>query len=344
MPQLITSLTTKPGTGVLASDEAQRVLTTRFAEIGLPPADFEMRRAYREMLYTTPGIGEHLSGLIFYEDMLEATTSTGVLLREIIDAANIAVGVTVDQGRVFLQGSQVERVTIGLKGLEERLDDLISQGVSFCKWRAEFRIAERYPSETLVLRNTSDLAEFAAICLSKGLTPMVEPDVMRDGTHSAEKCSEISTYILYETMRSLREFGVDLSNIVLKTHMITGGVHGPMAEPEEVGELTISVLSKSLPISVPVVAFLSGGQPESQTNDNLLSISREAERVKLPQLISFSFGRSLQTEAARTWKGDIERNPISQARFLESLRAATASVSRHRVPHASTSPNHAQEE
>lgn len=326
MNNLIGKLVRDTGVGILASDESSTTLTGRFAEFGLPPPNHETKRAYREVLYSAPGIEQWLGAIILFDDMLDEATGLGTKFVDLLKDRGVLVGVTADQGRVAIAESSKERITLGRSDLPARLSEYREKGVDFCKWRAEFRIGDGTPSERLIVRNAEDLAAFAAACQHAKLVPLVEPDLIMEGAHDLAECRRTTLLVLDRTFDSFVSAGVDLSGVVLKLHMITPGSHRGPASPSEVAAATLLVLSRAVPASLPLVVFLSGGQSEANTNTNLAAISKASLDAGLPQRISYSFGRSLQRAALSAWRGLPENVPAAHAAFVASLRAASAAA------------------
>lgn len=323
MRNLIKALTHHNGKGILASDESTKTLSGRFSEFGLETPDHETKRAYREVLYTTPGIEQYLGGIILFGDMLLECNARGDRFIEVLQSIGIVVGVTADQGRIPINSGSSERITLGLDGIESRLSEYRAAGATFCKWRCEFRLAERTPSADLMMQNIRGLVSFARACQDAELTPLVEPDLLMEGDHSLSQCNILTTQLLGQTFVEMESAKVDLSRVALKLHMVTPGTRGPAATHSEIAESTVSALEHAVPTDVPLVVFLSGGQSESATNANLSAISRSCRgRTSLPS-VTFSFGRSLQRAALNAWRGRPENIELAQAAFTKSLTGAS---------------------
>jgi fructose-bisphosphate aldolase class I len=282
---------------------------------------------YRELLYGTPQLQEFLGGIIFYEDMLLESGTNGRRFADIVRASGLLLGGTADQGRTAIDESGLsgERVTLGLDSLEARLSWFKSLGVQFCKWRAEFRLGDGRPSESLISRNIHDLAIFAARSHEADLLPLVEPDLLIDGHHGINDCLIATASILERLFLELKTLKVDLSRVALKLHMITPGNRGPSVRSIDVARATVSLLTNAVPREVPLVLFLSGGQMEIEANLNLASICRLGATA-VPQKLSFSFGRSLQRAALHTWRGLAENRVAAQLALRNSLEAASRSA------------------
>lgn len=313
------------GLGILATDETTRTLSVRMAAHGMPPPDAETKKAYRQMLYTAPDLEKYLVGVILMDDMLTAHAVTGETFAQLLISRGLLVGVTADEGREPMEHGAIERVTCGAASLDHRLGAFSAIGVSFCKWRAEFRIGHGTPSGRLMERNLSDMVAFATACQAYGMLPLIEPDVLMQGTHSLQECLDTTTRILEQLFENLATSSVRRSELMLKLHMVTPGDSSKPAPPDEVAEATLRALSV-LPRDLPIVAFLSGGQAEDATNTNLSAICRLARSRGISTRLTFSFGRSLQSAAMAAWKGEPQNVVRAQAALVASIAKSSASV------------------
>ena len=323
MRDVIANLIQERGKGIMATDESTRTLSLRFAEFGLPGPDEGAKRAYRELLYSTHGIENYLAGVILFDDMLCEATDHGERFVDVLTAKGILIGVTADRGRKAMSEQSNERVTIGLDGIDVRLSNYKAMGAGFCKWRAEFRIEASTPSESLISTNCRDIAAFASACQRLDLVPVVEPDVLIEGHHSVSDCLGTTVLVIKRTFAALTLAGVDPARIVVKMHMITPGDKSPSVPPAVVAGSTISALITAVPPAVPLVLFLSGGQPERRANANLAAICSMAQNSHVSHRLSFSFGRSLQREALGVWRGMPKNVHEAQRALLRSLEAAS---------------------
>jgi fructose-bisphosphate aldolase, class I len=324
----ISQLTASSWTGILASDEAPHTMARRHALLGLPAPTDEQTRHWREVLYTAPSVEEHLAGMILFSDDVAQCAHNGVPFTESLAARGIVVGVNGDVRRVLLRPGSAERVTKGLETLEARLAQYKSHGVRFAKWRAEYLISDRTPSDELMAVNARDLARFAAISQSNGVVPMIEPDILLRGAHSLAACQELATRVLQGVFSALSADGVDPRFCLLKVSMVTPGPDAPSSPPEAIGAATADVVSKTVPPSLPMVALLSGGQTALLANANLSAVVGACHARGLPQKVTFSFGRSLQMDAMRQWQLGAGSTNATRTEFVAGLSRATAALRR----------------
>ena len=290
------------GKGLLAADETPGTLTRRFDALGITSTE-QSRRAYREMLFTAPGVEAFLSGAILQDETFRQTGSSGAKLVQVLADRGIMPGIKVDTGAKPLAGSQGETVTEGLDGLRERLAEYRELGARFAKWRAVIRIAEvALPSKACISANAHALARYAALCQEQGLVPIVEPEVLMDGSHGIVRSDEVTEEVLHRVFEALVEQHVVLEAMLLKPNMVVPGKSQPTrASPAEVAAATLDCLLRCVPAAVPGVVFLSGGQSERQATENLNAIVRLP--WPKPWAISFSYGRALQDSALSAWGG-----------------------------------------
>ncbi len=288
-----------PGRGILAADESVKTASARLAAAGVA-ATGENRRAYRELLVTTPGLASGISGVILCEETLRSRLSTGETFPAALRRRGMLAGIKVDAGTAPLAGTRGETVTEGLDDLPARLRGYAALGARFAKWRAVLRIGPGTPSTAAVRANAHALARYAAACQEAGLVPVVEPEVLGEGTHSQGACESVTSLVLLEVMSELNEYGVDFEAVVLKPNMALPGLDsGASASPDEVAEATLRALN-GLPAAVAGVAFLSGGQRPEQATANLAALQH------VPHIwpLTFSFGRALVDPALAAWHGD----------------------------------------
>jgi len=289
-----------PGKGILAADESTPTITKRFQAIGLPSTE-ETRRAYREMLFTTAGLGEDLSGVILFDETIRQKTVDGIPFVEVLRRQGIIPGIKVDKGAKPLARFPGEKVTEGLDGLRERLEEYVQLGARFTKWRAVIRIGDGIPTPICLAANTHALARFAAQSQESGLVPIVEPEVLMDGNHTIQRCGEVTEAILRQVFRELSGHRVALERMLLKVNMILPGEDCPQQSSiPEVAEATLRCLRQVVPPAVPGVVFLSGGQEDIPATKHLNVLN---QMNNVPWELSFSYGRALQAAALKAWHG-----------------------------------------
>jgi fructose-bisphosphate aldolase class I len=312
------------GKGILAADESIPTITKRFTAQGVPSTE-ENRRAYREMLFSTPRIAAFIGGVITHDETIRQHSASGAPLIELLSSRGIIPGIKVDLGAHPLARSPGERVTDGLDGLRERLREYTQMGARFAKWRAVIRIGDGLPTARCLLANAHALARYAALSQEQGLVPIVEPEVLMDGDHPLERCEEITGRVLHVVFDELFGAGVLLDGLLLKPNMVTAGEHCPrQASIEEVAAATVRTLSRHVPPAVPGVVFLSGGQDAVLATQHLCAMNQlEARR---PWKLSFSFGRALQNEAMTAWRGHEENVPAGQRAFHHRAMCEGAAV------------------
>lgn len=303
-----------PSKGILAADESTPSITKRFSSLGLTSTP-ELNKAYREMLFTTPDNEKYISGVILFDETIKQG------LGDILKQKGIEVGIKVDQGLESFNDTD-EQITKGLEGLGERLDEYMKLGATFTKWRSVFKITDNYPSESFLQENLSRLADYAKIVQEKGMTPIVEPEVLLDGNHTNTRCEEITTKVLKKLFELLKEKDVDLDNLILKASMVIPGKEsGVIVMPLEVSNSTLRTLKNSVPTEVNGIVFLSGGQTPDQATFNLNEINKLNIGKKFGTWeLSYSFGRALQEEAMKEWSGKSENVTKAQIIFLERLQ------------------------
>lgn len=306
-----------PGKGILAADEKFSTIEGRFQKIGLPSTE-ENRRAYREMLFTTPRLNEYISGIILFDETTKQATSEGTPFIELIQSEGIIPGIKVDEGTEPFDGSEVEKRTKGLEGLLKRLPEYMRRGLQFAKWRAIYTIGDGTPSDGLISQNAQDLAAYAKLCQEHGIVPIVEPEVLMDGTHLIDDCSKVTRRVLIAVFKELKSADVSIDGMILKPNMVVPGKEsGKKASPEEVADATLSILVEVLPNNLPGVAFLSGGQSEVEATENLNAINTRGPH---PWKLTFSYGRALQDSALKKWNGKEENTVEAQRVFLHRAK------------------------
>jgi fructose-bisphosphate aldolase, class I len=312
------------GKGILAADESVATLTRRFDPLGIPSSE-QSRRAYREMLFTTLGAAEFISGAILYDETIRQKSSGGKPLVQVLSRQGIIPGIKVDTGAEPLAGFPEETVTEGLDGLRERLSEYHGMGARFAKWRAVIRITDMLPSAACVSANAHALARYAALCQEQHLVPIVEPEVLMNGAHTIERCEEVTGAVLHTVFHALFEQGVTLGSMLLKPSMVIAGKDcSRQASVEEVATATLRCLRRHVPAAVPGIVFLSGGQKDKLATAHLNAINRLPGPK--PWKLSFSYGRALQDEAMAAWHGRDGNLKAGQQAFSHRARCNGAAT------------------
>lgn len=305
------------GKGILAADESNSTIGKRFAAIGLENNE-DNRRNYRLLLASTPELDTYVNGVILFEETFQNKDADGTPIAELFTKRGILPGIKVDKGVIDLANTDDEKVTIGLDDLLERLITFKQQGAKFAKWRNIYSISNHTPSLTAIKAGAEMLARYAATCQSVGIVPIVEPEVLIDGSHSIEHCAEASEMVLHELFNALFIHQVELEHIILKPSMITCGKDStPFSSPEDVADFTLNVFRNTVPAAVPAINFLSGGQTPQQATENLNAINSAGYQ---PWMLSFSFGRALQEDCIKTWDGKSANIATAQAALLNRAR------------------------
>ncbi len=315
-----------PGKGILAADESQKTIHSRFEKRGIPQTT-EARRAYRELLFSTQGIEQGISGVILHDETIQQAESTGILFPNLLRARKILVGIKVDKGTVPLANFPDEKVTEGLDGLTARLREYRSLGAVFTKWRGVFTVGKELPSLQCIEANAYLFAQFAALSQEAGLVPIVEPEVLLDGTHDMKACEYATGRVLQTICVSLKKYRVDLFGMLLKASMVLPGkASGEKAAPELVALSTIRVLKAVVPKEVAGIVFLSGGQTPKEATANLCVIVRIGQKEKAPWPLSFSFSRALQDPVMDAWAGKAENVKTAQEVFAQRVSETAAAA------------------
>jgi fructose-bisphosphate aldolase, class I len=309
------------GMGILAADESEGTIKKRFDAIGVESTEAN-RIAYRELLFTAPGVEAFLSGVILFDETIRQTSSVGVPFSELLAGRGIIPGIKVDKGAKPLAGAEGETVTEGLDGLRQRFEEYVGLGARFAKWRAVISIGGGRPSEYAVWTNAHALARYAALSQEAGLVPVVEPEVLMDGTHTIEESFHVTSRVLHAVYTELRDQRVELEGTLLKPNMVLSGYDCPVqASDEEIAELTLRCLRRHVPAAVPGIVFLSGGQRDEQATARLDTINRRGPE---PWPLSFSFGRALQDPVLQAWSGDPTRAEAAQRALLHRAESNAA--------------------
>ena len=306
------------GKGILAADESHPTLGRRFSALGIENTE-ESRRVYRQMMFTTPGVAEFISGVILFDETIRQQADDGTPLGELLAKRGMIPGIKVDKGTKALAGAAGELITEGLDGLRERLAEYRGLGARFAKWRAVITIGSGIPTPYCIDTNAHALARYAALCQEAGLVPIVEPEVLMDGDHTLERCVEVTEATLHTVFAALHDQRVSLEGMLLKPNMVVSGKSCPrQAGVQEVAEATVRSLRRTVPAAVPGVVFLSGGQSDELATAHLNAMNATAETH--PWQLSFSYGRALQAAAQKAWKGDAGRIAAGQKAFHHRAR------------------------
>lgn len=288
--------------GLLAMDESTPTCNKRFAKLGIPQT-VEARRAYREWIITTPGLGDAISGVILYDETIRQSTKAGVPFLKVIATAGIIAGIKVDAGAKALAAYPGEKITEGLDGLRDRLTEYAKMGARFAKWRAVIAIGEGIPTRGCIEANAHALARYAALCQEAGIVPIVEPEVLMEGSHTLQRCREVTEEVLHAVFDQLNEQRVILEGMILKPNMVLPGSTCPKQESvDEVADETIGCLLRTVPAAVPGIAFLSGGQSAELASARLNAMNVRF-KSHLPWAVTFSFSRAIQQPALDLWQG-----------------------------------------
>ena len=313
-----------PGKGILAADESTTTIQRRFEAIGVENTE-PNRRAYRELLFRTRGANEFISGVILYDETIRQKAADGTPLVKLLTDQGIAPGIKADIGAKPLAGAPGETVTEGLDGLRERFAEYRKLGAVFSKWRAVITIGEAIPSPYCIDANAHALARYAALSQEAGIVPIVEPEVLMDGTHSIDRCFDVTRNTYREVFGQLAVHRVQLEGMLLKASMVLSGKNAPnRADPDAVGRATVECFKESVPAAVPGIVFLSGGQSDDEATQNLDAINRYAVRVRAPWELSFSYGRGLQAAPQKAWSGKSENVAAAQRAYYHRAKVTAA--------------------
>jgi fructose-bisphosphate aldolase, class I len=300
------------GKGILAADESSGTCEKRFKSVGVECTE-ENRRAYRGLLFGTPGVEQYLSGVILFDETARQKASDGTPFPGHLAKKGVIPGIKVDKGTVDLPFTHAEKVTEGLDGLDKRLEEYFRMGCRFAKWRAVITIGENMPSHACIYANAHVLARYAAACQAASIVPMIEPEVLLDGDHSAERSEEVHEATLRATYAAIAAYHVSVEHLILKTSMVVSGKdHARQAGVDEVAERTVRVLKRTVPAAQPGIVFLSGGQSDEAATAHLNAM---AAMKNLPWPLTFSYSRALQNPALKAWRGQSANVAAAQKAF-----------------------------
>ena len=309
------------GKGILAADESGGTIKKRFDSIGLESTE-ENRRAYRDMLFTTPGVEDYISGVILFDETIRQQALDGTPFPELLASKGIIPGIKVDEGAKPLAGAEGETVTEGLDGLRARLEEYRGLGARFAKWRATYTITDDLPSDYCIWTNAHALARYAALCQEAGIVPIVEPEVLQDGTHTIERSYHVTCRVLAAVYTELYDQKVDVEGMLLKPNMVLSGYSASgRAGVEEVADSTLRCFYKHVPAAVPGIVFLSGGQSDEDATAHMNAMNAKGPH---PWEISFSYGRALQAPAIKAWGGKAENVEAGQRAYYHRAKMNSA--------------------
>jgi fructose-bisphosphate aldolase class I len=300
------------GKGILAADESNGTMTKRLESVKVPSSP-ENRLLFRKTLFSSDGMNDFIGGVILYDETINQTSNSKQTIPELISESGTVPGIKVDTGAKILAGSTEEKITEGLDGLRERLMNYYKLGARFTKWRGVYSISDEYPSKLSIHSNSHALARYSALVQECGMVPIVEPEVLMDGDHSAETCLNKTSEVIKRCFEELIIHKIDLSGLILKPNMILAGTtSGKKISSEEVAKLTLKCLKENVPTDVPGIAFLSGGQTEVEATENLNVINKYNDTNFI---MTYSYGRALQQSALKFWSKDINNTSGTQKIF-----------------------------
>jgi fructose-bisphosphate aldolase, class I len=309
------------GKGILAADESNGTMDKRLKAAGVEPGE-EHRRALRDVLFTTDGVSDYISGVILFDETFRQSTADGTPFPRLLEQHGIIPGIKVDTGAKPLAGAEGEKVTEGLDGLRERLEEYYDGGARFAKWRAVIEIDDTRPSRYCIDVNAHALARYAALCQEAGIVPIVEPEVLMDGEHTIDRAEEVTAAVQARVFAELRDQRVLLEGMLLKPNMVLAGYESSEQPSDEVvAERTLRTLARNVPAAVPGIVFLSGGQSDEDATARLNLMNQLGPQ---PWEISFSYGRGLQAAALNTWKGEADNVEAAQAQYRHRARMTGA--------------------
>jgi fructose-bisphosphate aldolase class I len=306
-----------PGKGILAADESSGTIEKRFDSINVESTE-DNRRAYRDLLFTTEGAADHISGVILYDETIRQSSLDGTPFPKLLESQGVIPGIKVDLGAKDLANGPGEKITEGLDGLRDRLNEYRELGARFTKWRAVITIGQEIPSEYCLWTNAHALARYGALAQEAGLVPIIEPEVLMDGDHSIERSFDVTSRTLHAVFTELRDQKVWFEGMLLKPNMVLSGYDGSdRAGIQEVAEQTVKCFKRHVPAAVPGIVFLSGGQTDEDATAHLNAMNAMGPH---PWELSFSYGRALQAPALKAWGGVVENVPAGQAAYLHRAK------------------------
>ncbi|HEA53299.1 hypothetical protein LCGC14_0585580 [marine sediment metagenome] len=313
----------QPGRGILAADESNPTIAKRFNAVGVESTE-DKRREYRSLIFSTPGLGDFVSGVILFEETLGQNSLDNGPMAKLLESQGIVPGIKVDKGKKPLINAPGDEITYGLDGLDDRLKTYKTQGARFAKWRSVYNISDALPSRAAIEANAEVLARYAALCQAIGIVPIVEPEVLMDGDHTIERSAHVNEAVITEVFNALGRHRVHLETMILKPSMVTPGSGCAKASADEVAEATLRVLRRVVPAAVPGINFLSGGQTPEEATLNLNAMN---SRGPQPWSLSFSYGRALQEPAQKAWAGKLDNGNAVQNAMLKRARLNGAACS-----------------
>lgn len=313
------------GKGLLAADESSGSIKKKFDKLGIEDTA-ENHRRYREMLFTAPGMEQYISGVILFDETIRQSTSQGVSFASYLSSKGVIPGIKVDIGLKDMEGHPGEQLAKWDENLDSRLKEYYEMGARFAKWRAVIKIGENIPSDECILENCKTLTQYAVLCQKNKIVPIVEPEVLMDGTHTIDKCYEVTHKTITALFAELKKANVDLSGLILKPNMAIYSLEGEKVSADEVAQKTLKCFSETVPAQVSGIVFLSGGQSEMESCVNLNAISKLAKEQNSPWKLTFSYGRALQNSAIKNWLGKEENTESSQEIFTHRAKLASAAT------------------
>ena len=309
--------------GILAADESNPTMDSRLLSAGLEGTEIK-RKTWRDLIFSTGGLSEYVSGIIMYDETVRQDSQLGQSFVSMLTSFGIVPGVKVDTGTEHLCDSDGELLTRGLDGLSKRLREYKNFGIQFTKWRAVFNIGPNTPSDNCIRSNANNLSKYASIAQEEGFVPIVEPEVLMEGDHSQKKCYEVTNKVLNIVFNELSKENVKLNSMILKPNMVlSGNLSGKEDSSQQVAVSTLECLIQNVPKEVPGIAFLSGGQEDSQATRNLFQINRKARDFSNPWELTYSFGRAVLSSALYTWGGNLNFVSSAQDIIINRLRASS---------------------
>ncbi|MEP6750379.1 MAG: class I fructose-bisphosphate aldolase [Bacteroidota bacterium] len=319
------------GKGLLAMDESNGTCNKRFAAAGIPQT-VEMRRKYRELIVTTPGLCESIGGAILYDETIRQQTNDGIPFTEVLIKAGIIPGIKVDTGAKAMAGFPSEKITEGLDGLRDRLAEYKKMGARFAKWRGVIAIGDNIPTNECIDANIHALARYAALCQEADIVPIVEPEVLMEGNHSMQRCFDVTEQVLKTLFYQLYQYRICLEGIILKPNMVIAGTAAVRKNTvDEVAAATGNCLLASVPATAPAIAFLSGGQSPEEATAHLDAINKNF-KDRLPWIVGFSFARAIQQPALDVWKGqEVNVKEAQQLLYSRAKKDAAARLGTYSI-------------